>query len=145
MDTNRHEFKVRVSWRGRAVTMACTLLVLLCGCAYSLHPYNTPSVQSLKIVSNSPQRYSVRVNDKLGNEQKDYSVGSDGVVSFQVPSLPRGCAVRLFGVIKIADHQPEDVKAILLIKDQQTVRELSLNDISHLPADSNGDRQLKAK
>ena len=125
--------------------MACTLVVLLCGCAYSLHPYNTPSVQSLKIVNDSPQQYIVRVDDKLGNEQKDYLVGSDGVVSFQVPSLPRGCAVRLFGVIKIADHQPEDVKAILLIKDEQTVRELSLNDISHLPADSNGVRQLKAK
>jgi hypothetical protein len=125
--------------------MACSLVVLLCGCAYSLHPYNAPSVQSLKIVSDYPQRYSVRVDDKLGNKQNDYSVGSDGVVSFQVPSLPRGCAVLLFGVIKIADHQSEDVKAILLIKDRQAIRALSLNDISKLPADLNGVRQLKTK
>ena len=125
--------------------MACTLVVLLCGCAYSLHPYNTPSVQSLKIVGDSPQRYIVRVDDKLGNEQKDYSIGSDGFVSFQVPSLPRGCAVRLFGVIKVADHQSEDVKAILLLKDEQPVRELSFNDISNLHVDTNGVRQLKTK
>ena len=112
MDTNKHEFKLTGSWQRRAITLACAFVILLCGCAYSLHPYNTPSVQSLKIVSNSPQRYILRVDDKLGNEQKDYSIGSDGFVCFQVPSLPRGCAVRLFGVIKIADHQPEDVKAL---------------------------------
>ena len=125
--------------------LAGVLVILLCGCAYSLHPYNTPSAQSLKIIGETPQKYIIRVDDKLGNEQKDYQVGSDGVVSFQVPSLPRGCAVRLFGVIKVGDSQPEDVKAILLIKDGQTVRKLSPNDISNLPVDSTGVRALKVK
>ena len=125
--------------------MVCASVVLLCGCAYSLHPYNTPNVQSVKIVANDPQQYIVRVDDKLGNEQKDYPVGADGSVSFSVPRLPNGCATYLFGVIKVADNQPEEVKAILLTKDGQTVQKLSLNDVPNLPADPNGVRELKVK
>jgi hypothetical protein len=115
----------------------------LSGCVYSLHPYNVPASQTLKIIDDSPQDYVVRVDDSLGNRHVDYPVTPDGLVSFQVPSLPRGCAVRLFGLIRISDYRAEDVKAFQLSRDGKTVRKLSLDDISNLPLDSNGVGQVK--
>jgi len=99
----------------------------------------------LRIVAPVPQNIVVRVDDGFGEKHKDYSVGSDGLVRFDVPSLPRGCAVRLFGAVKIADSRSEDVRAIHLMKDNKIVRKLSLNDISKLPVDAHGVRVMKVK
>ncbi|MEO7299851.1 MAG: hypothetical protein ABI042_14890 [Verrucomicrobiota bacterium] len=128
-----------------AYLLALSIIFLFCGCVNSLHPYNTPSDQTLKIVSPTPQQYVLKVNDALNGLSKHYEVGSDGIVNFHVPSLPRGCAVRFLDVIKIADHRLEDVQAIELVKDGKSVRKLSLDDIAKLELDPNGIPRLKAK
>ncbi len=118
---------------------------LLSGCVYSLHPHNIPTIQTLRINGDTPQNYLVRVDDSVRDRHVDYPVASNGLVSFQVPSLPSGCAVRLFGLVKISDHRPEDVRAFQLARDGKTVRRLSLDDISNLPLDSNNIRQVKVE
>lgn len=75
----------------------------------------------------------VRVADK-----RDYPVATDGRVTIDFSQLPRGCAVRLFGVIKVSDSGPEEVRAIHLLKDGTVVRKLSLTQLGHLPVDSDG-------
>ena len=92
----------------------------------------------LQIQAPSPERYTVRVEDAAS-----YQVAGDGRVSFEVPPLQPGCAVYVFGVVKVADHQSEDVLAILVLKEGQVVRRLSLNQISRLPFGS-GDSHVLA-
>jgi len=84
-----------------------------------------------------PVRYAVRVEDG-----ESYRVAADGRVGFEVPPLPRGCAVYLFGLVKVADHRSEDVQAIQVLKDGGVVRRLSLNELSELPVESDGTRVL---
>src|SRR5579862_358744 len=105
----------------RTVPLAGLLLALTTkGCVYALHPYNAASRQSLQIEPPGPERYTVRVG-----EGESYSVAADGRVNFDVPSLPRGCAVYLFGLAKVADHRPDDVRAIHVLKDGEVMRRLS--------------------
>ncbi len=87
----------------------------------------------------------MRVEDKLGDAKRDYAVGTNGFVQFQVPRLPRGCDIYLLSLIKVDENRPEDVKAIQLIKADKVVRTLSLNDLSRLPLNSNGIAQLQIK
>jgi len=116
----------------RVVVIALFMLPLaITGCVHALHGYNAPSRQSLQVQAPAPHRYTVRVNDG-----QSYPVSSDGRVSFEVPSLPRGCAVYLFGLVKVADHRSEDVAAIHVVADGKVVRRLSLNQISKLPTNS---------
>jgi hypothetical protein len=119
----------------RTATKTANLLLptLLSGCVYALRPYNPPSQQSLHVVTTSPERYLVRVAEK-----QNYPVASNGHVTFDVPPLPRGCAVYLFGVMKIADARSEDVQAIQLVRDGTVMRKLSLRQIDKLPADGDG-------
>jgi hypothetical protein len=72
-------------------------------------------------------------------------VAADGFVSFEVPPLPRGCAVYLFGLVKVADHRSEDVQAIQILKDGDVVRRLSLNQLSELPVGPDGIRVVALK
>ncbi len=145
MNTDKHGLKKVSAPSVTVATIFSTLLFTFCGCVNSLHPYNTPSEQVLKIVSPTPQGYVLRVNDALNDRYKNYQVGSDGIVNFHVPNLPRGCAVRFLGIVKIADNRPEDVRAIELVKDGKFVHKLSLNDIAKLELDSNGIARLKVK
>lgn len=79
----------------------------------------------------------IRVADK-----RNYPVATDGRVTIDVPQLPRGCAVRLFGVIKVSDSRSEDVRAIHLLKDGTVVRKFSLTQLCQLPVDSEGYRTV---
>jgi hypothetical protein len=125
----------------RAVVLAGLLVaVTMTGCVYALHPYNAPSRQSLHIQPPGPERYTVRVD-----EGESYPVAADGRVDFDVPALPRGCAVYLFGLVKVADHRSEDVRAIHVLEDGNVVRRLSLSQLSELPLGSDGTRVLALK
>ncbi len=118
----------------RALPIANLCLLLLAGgCTYSLHPYNSQSQQKIRVQSSSPQRCVVRVA-----EAQDYPVAADGRVTFDVPRLPRGCAVRLFGVVKVSDSRSEDVRAIHLLRDGTVVRKFSLTQLGKLPTDGDG-------
>jgi hypothetical protein len=132
----------RATEQGRYVmrqALATALLVafLTAGCVHSLHPYNAPSTQSLRIQAPAPERYSIRVA-----EGQSYAVAPDGRVSFAVPALPRGCSTYLFGVVKVADHRAEDVPAVHVLRQGQVVRRLSLNQIAQLPVGSDSTHVL---
>lgn len=146
MNTDSYGYETGVVAREVAllIAVACALFVVS-GCAYHLHPYNAPSDQTLKVLHPMPERFSVRVENLIEDKHAVVPVGTNGIVNFHVPSLPRGCAVYLFEVVKISDSRPEDVRAINLQKDGKTVRKLSLNDIAKLGTDTNGVRQIKVK
>jgi hypothetical protein len=122
--------------------IGCWLLLAVSatGCVYALRPSNPTSQQTLQIQAPKPERYAVRVADAQAQQ-----VPSNGRVSFEVPPLQSGCAVYLCGLVKIADHQSEDVRAIRVLEDGRVVRRLSLNQISKLPSGPEGSRILKVK
>jgi hypothetical protein len=121
-------------------TSVTVLLGLISGCVNALRPYNQPSQEKLRVQSATPQKYIVRVADKL-----DYPVAADGRVTVDVPQLDRGCATYLFGVVKVKDSSPYDARAIHLNKDNRTVRELSLNELAKLPLDGQGYHLVKVE
>jgi hypothetical protein len=111
-----------------------TIVVLfLTGCVYTLRPYNTPSQQKIRVQVSVPTNCSVRVTDS-----QDFPLAADGRVIFNVPRLPRGDAVYLFGAVKIRDGKPEDVPAIHLMQDGKIVRNFSLTQLDKLPVDADG-------
>jgi hypothetical protein len=108
-------------------------LLLLSGCALALRPYNTPSQQKLDFQTSSPTNCVVRVADA-----QTFPVAADGRVTFDVPRLPRGCDTYLFGVVKIGDGSPQNVRAIHVLRDGKIVRKLSLTQFDRLPVDAEG-------
>ena len=108
-------------------------LLLLTGCVLALRPYNTPSQQDLLVRTSTPTNYVVRVADA-----QMFPVAADGHVTFDVPRLPRGCDTYLFGVVKIGDGSPENVRAIHVLRDGKIVRKLSLTQLGRLPVDTEG-------
>jgi hypothetical protein len=112
--------------------LSLCFLLFATGCVHALHPYNSPSQQKICVQSPSPDHLVIRVADT-----QDYPVASDGRVTFDVPRLPRGCAVYFLGV-KVSDSRSEDVRAIHLLRDGSVVRRLSLAQIDKLPVDAEG-------
>jgi hypothetical protein len=109
------------------------LLLLLAGCAMALRPYNTPSQHTLHVQTATAGELAVRVADA-----RIFPVAPDGRVTFDVPRLERGCDAYLFGLIKIRDGSPENVRAIHVLKEHRVVRKLSLAELGKLPTDAEG-------
>ncbi len=105
-----------------------------------MRPSNPTTRQTLQIQAANPERYAVRVADA-----QPQGVASDGYVRFEVPPLQRGCAVYLCGLVKVADHPSEDVRAIQVLEGGQVVRRLALNQISRLPTGPAGSHILKLR
>lgn len=124
----------------RARILLLIMGVVLCGCVHALRPYNQPSEQKLRIQSPTPQEFVIRVG-----EQMSTPVPADGRVTIMVPALERGCATYLFGVLKIKDSSPCDVRAIHVNKGQRTIQKLSLNELAKLPVDESGYRLVKVE
>lgn len=108
-------------------------LLLLTGCVIALRPYNTPSQQKLYVRTSMPTNCVIRVADT-----QMFPVAADGRVTFDVPQLPRGCDTFLFGVVKIGDGRPENVRAIHVLRHGKIVRKLSLAQLARLPMDAEG-------
>jgi len=118
----------------RAITIGSILcLAALSGCTYGLRKYNVPSQEKLCIRASAPTNCVVRVADT-----NDFPVAADGRVSFEVPRLPRGCDVHLFGIVKLRDGGPENVPAIHVLREDRVVRKLSLSKLGKLPVDEDG-------
>jgi hypothetical protein len=110
------------------------------GCVYALRPSNLASQQKLRLETAAPQQYSVQVADKV-----EERVPPDGRIVVAVPPLERGCATYLFGLVKIKDQSPENVRAIVVKDGDRVVKKLSLNDIAKLPTDGNGYHVVRFK
>jgi hypothetical protein len=129
------------------VTKPFRLFSLLVGlsclgaCALALLPYNSPSQQRIVVVAPSPQRYSVRV-DVEGSSV--IQVPATGRVLVDIPVLPRACS-RYFLGIKMSEGAPDRRKVIQLLRENRIVRKLSLDDVSRLPTDASGWREVKLR
>ena len=117
-------------------------LMALSGCAYRLQVTNKPLQQRLRLAVQSPEYYQVRVAASGNSGARE--VSSDGRVTIDIPSLPRGCDVYLFGWIRIAKAESAfDHKVVHIVHASHVVRRLSLNEMEKLEADSEGYRVVK--
>lgn len=112
------------------------LAFALSGCSYSLRKYNAPSREKLQIQAVAATNCVVRVVG--ADKTESFSPAADGRVTLDVPRLPRGCDVHLFGLIKIEDGGPENVSAIHVLRGDKVVRKLSLTKLRKLSADAEG-------
>jgi hypothetical protein len=109
----------------------------LSGCAYRMAAPFLRSQQRIRIVANSPERYTVHV------QTSDYRAEADGRVSFDISMAHRGCSVYLFDRIPIR-RMPGSTreKVISVMLNGRPVRRLSLLELSRLPVDGAGYHQL---
>jgi hypothetical protein len=112
--------------------LALSLVLVFTGCVKALLASHSTAVQ-MRVASREPQQYAVRVTR---GEPADYSVASDGAVSFSVPGH-RGCSTYLCGV-KIADGSGEGDSVVQLRRGERVVHTLSLRQIAKLPTDETG-------
>jgi len=134
------EPQARMNRLRRQVTALIAAIALptgLTGCVYALHAYNQPGPERLHLVSKRSGTVLIRV---AGHDET--LVPADGRVEINVPRLPRGCSVNLFGLIKMGDGSPERVRAIHVVRDGKVVRKLSLDNIHELPLEPDGYRKL---
>jgi hypothetical protein len=110
------------------------------GCVHTNKPYNPPSQEKLRVQSQTPEQYIIRVADQI-----DYLVSPDGGVLVNIPRLERGCATHLFGLLQIIDSSPYNVQAIQVRKGERIIRKLSLNDLAELPIDGAGYHLVKVE
>lgn len=130
-----------VIWLARGARNALPLLALALlmatnGCSYSLRKFNAPSQEKLQIQTAVVTNCAIRV---VGAEKtENFSLGTDGRVTLNVPRLPCGCDVHLFGLIKVKDGGPEHVPAIHILRGDKVARKLSLTRLRKLPVDAEG-------
>lgn len=112
------------------------LLLATHGCSYALRKSNTPSQEKLQLRTVAATNYTVRI---VGAEKTEtFSPAADGRVTLNVPPLPRGCDVHLFGILKIEDGGPEHIPAIHVLRGEKVARKLSLASLRKLPEDGEG-------
>ena len=121
-----------------ALVAVVTPVLGLTGCAYRMAPpLVLQSKQRLRIVSDAPERFDVRV------QSTDYRLPSDGRLMFEIKMVHGGCSVYLFDRIpirKVADPSKEKIVSIML--GGVSVKKLSFQELSKLQADSDGYHQL---
>jgi hypothetical protein len=106
------------------------------GCVYRLPPATLPSQHRLKVVSNSPEVYSLRLRTR---EPHDYRVPTDGRVTLDLPGSRDGCSVYLFDRIRIrSGASPFTAITIDVIGNGRIARQLSLKQMAALPVDAEG-------
>ena len=116
-------------------------LVTLAGCAYALHPVTPPSQVRLKIVSPTPEVYSLRMRVR---EPDDYRVPTDGRVTLNVPAYRAACTIYLFGKLALPNQSdPATAKTLEISASGKTVRQLSLKTLNRLRLDADGYHLLK--
>jgi hypothetical protein len=124
----------------RSLLHLVALSFICAGCGPIIMRYNEPSSHAARIDAPSPQLYRIRV---VTEQPRDYPVGENGRVRFDVPTLGRGCTAYWVCRLKMYDHSPNAWRAIHVIRDDRVVREYSLNQLARLPVDSDGYRRLK--
>lgn len=125
-------------FQGIAFAAAVAPVLGLTGCAYRMAaPLVVQSKQRLRIVSETPERFDVRV------QSIDYHLPADGRLMFEIKMVHRGCSVYLFDRIpirKVADPRKEKIVSIML--GGLSVKRLSFQELSKLHTDSDGYHQL---
>ena len=115
-------------FQGIAFAAVVAPVLGLTGCAYRMAaPLVVQSKQRLRIVSDTPERFDVRV------QSIDYRIPADGRLIFEIKMVHRGCSVYLFDRIpirKVADPRKEKIVSIML--GGLSVKRLSFQELSKL-------------
>jgi hypothetical protein len=134
MNTSRIKSKRLI--RAVSFGFVITLNFALAGCAYRLSPTVLPSQHRLKVVADSSESYVLRLRIR---ERRDYQVPADGRVTLDAPAYRAGCSVYLFDKIRIRrGANPFTARTIDIVVGGKITRQLSLKEISTLPADPEG-------
>ena len=126
----------------KRLCLAVTLLtgcVVVGGCALGLPAYNKPFQERVRVVSASPEVFSIRVE---GADQEPSAVPKDGLTVVCIPVLPRECSTYLLG-IKIKDRSVEARPIIQFIRGGRVIKVLSVNALREMPSDSAGYREVR--
>jgi hypothetical protein len=111
------------------------------GCAYTLPVPSPPFQERVRLVTETPERYIVRVESE---RRVDYQVPTDGRMVLSIPSYRRGCTVYLFSLVKVSDGKdPLRSLQIEVSTGGQTIRKLSVRQLMKLPTDSDGYRLVR--
>ena len=87
-----------------------------------------------QVVGPSPENYVLRLRIR---EPRDYQVPADGRVTLDIPGYRAACSVYLFDKLRIQrGANPFTARTIDVVVGGKTIRQLSLKEISALPADS---------
>src|SRR5438105_2390921 len=121
-----------------ALSIALSMVLLLSGCMYAMNKSNTPSTERIRVLGAPGGKYAIRIEHHGETE-----IPQDGKVDLAVPSLPRGCSIYLFGLIKVHEGSPEYSRAIQVLHDGKIVRKLSLHSLHRLAADKDGYHLVK--
>lgn len=120
--------------------IAFALILGSLGCSYAL-PVPSPAFRErVRVVSPSPERYSLRLTTV---RSEDLPVPPDGRLTLSIPPIQRGCTVHFLG-IKVSDgYDPlKDwtVAVNAVNADGKSLRRLSLTQLNKLPTDPEGYR-----
>ena len=100
-----------------------------------------PSQERIRIVTEAPDRYVLRVDTGHATE---YQVPADGRMALAVPSYRPSCSVYLFNVIKVrGGESPLRTWTITVSLGNKPLQKLSLERLRKLPTDLEGNRLLK--
>ena len=125
------------------MTCALTILALVAaaltqsGCGTACGPIRTVPAQRLSLVAPSPSSYTIRVAPDVG-VPIDRTVPADGRVVFDVPVKSRDSTIFCFGLPVYHYPPPDTLRVIRVIREEQTIRKLSAQDIGRLPTDADG-------
>jgi hypothetical protein len=135
----RQQPKMTLDFRhtcGLAVSLGAMLIAPLAGCAYRLPAGSPRQEQRIKLVSPSPEQFTLRV--RL-SELRDYPVPPNGRVTLDIPAYRGGCTVYLFHKIRITrGPNPYTEKRVELLAGRNKVHRISIQQIAHLPLDPDG-------
>lgn len=122
--------------RNFALTVSLIGAVLtLPGCAYRLY-MAPPSQRLIRIVADSPEKYSVQVNT---GTVKEYDVPHDGRITVQIPAYRPPCGVYLFNAIKVGGYgDPLNNWIVSITRNGKMVRKQSLGAMQKSPTDDAG-------
>jgi len=125
--------------RLRSATLIAFVLAFalsLQSCAYRLLAPSTKSQQQLRLITPSPDVYTIRVD---AGQIKDYQVPTDRRLRLDIPAFRRGCSVYLFDRIRVSDGgDPLSAWTIRALSAGTTVRTLSVREIYNLALDADG-------
>jgi hypothetical protein len=119
--------------------IAFPLILGSLGCSYALPVPSPPFRERVRVVSPSPERYSLRLATV---RSEDLPVPPDGRLTLSIPPIQRGCTVHFLG-IKVSDgYDPFKEWTIAIYADGKSLRRLSLTQLNKLPTDPDGYRLL---
>ena len=116
------------------------IALISAGCTYSLPPVSPGGLERLRVISHSPERFTLHFD---AIHPVDAPVPANGRVSLTIPAFRQGCAVRFLG-IRVSDGYDPRKEWALQVRDHGiSVRTMTFHELAKLRADAEGYRLLQ--